>query len=1122
MRRSGLLIAAILLLSADILYGELPIIREEFRFDESPRVIRLSNRNIISNTLRVEINGEVAGGDDYILDANSGTLKINCELEAPVVITVEYSRFWVNLPSYYFKRKLGAVMSRSLPGDASSRESTRRPPVTNSGSSSLRIFGSKSFGITAGSGTDLELKQTLNVQIEGYLTENLKVSGVLSDQAAPEVGGISTSIGEIDRVALKLSSDRFSASVGDIDFDRRMGAHGQLKKALKGASAQISAGKVGADATLGGIKSKHATKKILGRDGVSGPYRLLPDVGQSSVSILPSTDRVWLDGRPLARGADADYEIDYLLGEITFSPAITVTSRSRIEADFEYLDEDYRQDFFAGGALYGDSTLPLFARIDFLRQADSENDPTQFDLSPDDISVLRAAGDFAMKALKSGVVKADSGQGNYSLEVVGSDTIYTFAGTGNGDYRVSFSYMGPGNGDYRYLGGGVYEYVSQGGGEYLPVVRIPLPESASALSLTTSAGNDRFRIRFDGTASKHDRNLLSELDDNDNDGMDISGGFNLTPFGRNAKQVYLNIGFNARLQDEKFFFPGRSDLVERDRYWGILTDSIADESVQLSLTEVFRIAEIAELSADFGVLGSPGAHRYSYDLTLAPTSDLNGRVMRLDRYSERSTNVLGNSTKSHSSKKSFWVPGYSSNRLYEDLVSLKWTRSDIKALFEWNDETDLRAYDSLLQGRRFDRYSGACGFRGFETRLSYENREALTGVFEREFDAREIEARYQGGGGFKSSDARLSVRHRRVHYFIPTKFEQSQLTTSLDYSAGNSGSLVQMSVNYRLSREGVDRTAETFIRVGDGQGEYRLEDDIYVPDPFGDYIRVVEFSGAEDVGVKMQRGAALFARFNKWKSCPASLAFLKRLTLEARVRSNEQGGESEQFDIVWLVPHVSLFTDTRSWLDRSLRLSARAKASDQLSFLFTIDETQLERPQQRPASSDYRLSIMNRAEAKLTSRDLLTLEYRYRGVSQSNQSLGDARFDEHQVKCVLRHNLTVSTELVLKPRYLLDISRDSDLEVTLLEAGAEIWRRFPSRGRVGAQFAYQNVSVSVDNTFVPFQYADGKRFGENYQWGLSAELRFSKSMSARLSYDGEKIPSVDTRHVSSVTVRARF
>ncbi len=1106
MRRSGFLIVLILLFSADFLYGELPIIREEFRFDESPGVIRLSNHNIISNTLRVEIDGEIAGGDDYVLDAGSGALKINRELVAPVVITVEYSRFWVDIPSYYFRRKLGAIKSRSMIGNAPSYESTQRLPVTNSGSSSLRIFGSKSFGITAGSGTDLELKQTLNVQIEGYLTENLRVSGVLSDQAAPEVGGISTSIGEIDKVALKLSSDRFSASVGDVDFDRRMGAHGRLKKALKGASAQVSAGKVGADATLGGIKSKHATKKIFGRDGVSGPYRLLPDVGQSSVSILPSTDRVWLDGRPLARGADADYEIDYLLGEITFSPAITVTSRTRIEADFEYLDEDYRQDFFAGGAAYGDSASQLFARIDFLRQADSEDDPAQFDLSPDDINVLSAAGDHAMKALKSGVVKADSGQGDYSLEVTGSDTIYTFAGTGNGDYRVSFSYMGPGNGDYRYLGGGVYEYVAQGGGEYLPVVRIPLPESASALSLSTSVSDDHIRLRFDGTATKHDRNLLSELDDDDNDGMDISGGFNLTPFGRNAKQVYLNIGFNARLQDEKFFFPGRSDRVERNRYWGILTDSVSGEVLQLSLTETFRISKITELQADCGfynLMHSPSAFRYSYDLTLSPTPELSGRVTRTDRNSERS-----------------WP--YGNSRLYEDMISLNWMKSGIKTSFEWNDETDLRAYDSFTRGRRFDRYSGACGFRGFETRLSYENREALTGVFEREFDAREIEARYQGGGGFKSSDVRLSVRHRRVHYFIPTKFEQSQLTTSLDYSAGSSSSLVEMSVNYRLSREGVDRTAETFLRVGEGQGEYRLEDDIYVPDPFGDYIRVVEFSGAENVGVRMQRGATLFARFNKWKSCPASLAFLKRLTLEARARSNEQGGESEQFSIVWLVPHVSLFSGTRSWLDRSLRLSARAKASDQLSFLFTIDEIQLERPQQRPASSDYKLSILNRAEAKLTPRDLLTLEYRYRGMSQSNQSLGDARFDEHQAKCVLRHNLTVTTELVLKPRYLLDISRDGNLEVTLLEAGAEIWRRFPSRGRVGARFAYQNVSVSVGNAFVPFQYADGKRVGENYQWGLSAELRFSKSMSARLSYDGEKIPSVDTRHVSSVTVRARF
>ncbi len=640
MRRSVFFVVVILFLAPDILYCELPIIREKFHFEESPGVIRLRSRNIISNSLRIEINDQVLNSNEYILEANSGSLKITREMKFPADITIQYSRFWVDVPSYYFKRKLGVATSRELTSNSSDMVSARHLPVTRSGSTSLRIFGSKSFGVKAGSGTDLDLKQTLNVQIEGYLTEGLKISGVLSDQAAPEVGGISTSIGEIDKVALRLSSRNFSAGVGDIDFDKHTGVYGQLKKTLKGATASVSAGKIEADATAGGIKSKHATKKIYGRDGLSGPYKLLPETGQSSVSIMPSTEQIWLDGRPLVRGVDADYEIDYLLGEITFSPAITITSRSRIEADFEYLDENYRQDFVAGGAMYGDSSSMLQTRIDFVRQSDSENDPVQYNLSPDDISVLSAAGDHVSMAVKSGVVKADSGQGDYDAEITGSDTIYIYVGKGNGGYRVSFSFMGQGKGDYRYLGGGVYEYVSDGGGEYLPVVKIPLPESISALSMNTIISDDHIRLDFNGTVSRHDRNLLSERDDDDNYGMDLSGGFNLTPMGSYAEQVYLALGFNARWQDERFSFPGRSNRVERDRYWGILADSMANGVLQLSLSEVFRMGEKVKLLSDFGVMGGYGAHRYSTDLTLNPISEFSGRISRTDRYSERSARTL--------------------------------------------------------------------------------------------------------------------------------------------------------------------------------------------------------------------------------------------------------------------------------------------------------------------------------------------------------------------------------------------------------------------------------------------------------------------------------------------------
>lgn len=1108
MRFASVILLMLTLTVAGTASASLPVVVENFRFETTPPVIKLQEKFIISSSLSVTANGSRLSPDEYELDVPSGSLKLTVEFELPVEIVVSYSHLWFEPPSYYFKRKISFEQNQNssqyrLRDNLTPPSLKRRADTSNR----LRVFGSKSVGIQTGTGSDLELNQTMNIQIDGYLTDNLKVSGVLSDQSVPQTGGISTTLEEVDKVTLRLSSDVFTANLGDIDFDRRFGPTARFKKSIKGGSAAIHTNRVRSQLTLGGIKSKNATLRTSGRDGVSGPYRVFPNAGQSTVSILPGTDKVWLDGQLMTRGSDADYQIDYLLGEITFSPTVTITSNSRIEIDYEYLNENYRQDIYSGSFVYGDTSSGNFVGFDFIRQQDSKGSPSQFDLLPEDITLLEGAGDNLTNAFRSGVTAVDSGEGRYSLHILDGDSVFVFVGSGQGDYNVNFSFLGEGEGDYRYLGGGVYEYVSPGGGSYLPVVLLPSPEVSDAFGVSSNLSSGAFGVSVAAIVSDHDLNQFSGLDDNDNTGADISGEINIKPFTYD-KSSYMgwDINLSARRIDNEFYLPGRAFAVERNRMWGLPSDSVFDLSEELSVGQHLVVGKILTVQGGYGVYEDRGyfdAARYDYDVVVKPNDRFRFRYARNDRIADNLASDFD-------------------SRLLENEAEAKWRFKDLQLEVGWNDELDLQPLETGINGRRFDRYRTGLTFGGLSAFFRYTDNELKADGWSKENDSREFEVSYRGSGGLPNSSANVSFKHRRVHYLIPEKYNQSQLLSALSWRAGSSSELFDVSLDYRISREGADRTSESFVRVGEGEGDYRFEDGIYVADVLGDYIKVVEVIGTDQVGVNLNRGLTLYTRFANWRNCPRDLEFLRALSLETRIRSTEQGGADESFNARWLLPHLGVFPDKRTLFEENLSQIARIKLARSATLYFSFNERRSVRPYQTPSGDDYSIEFVERGEFTLSPQVLYSIEHRFKRQDQNSTSFGDADFIEHQVGNTIRYSPVPRIELVFRPSYLIDKSSESDLTVTMWEAGSEASYSFPSRGRASVRFTYQGVSSSGSETFIPYQFAGGSRLGDNYRWGVTAEIRFTKHVSVNMSYDGQATPGLDTRHLSSASVRARF
>ncbi len=1075
---------------------------DTIRLSEEQSVLELTGRNILSNTLDIDLNGKSLSTSEYELDVLTGTIRLLLEYDPPATLLITYQSLPIDIPSYYFKRRMSldaarTVIDRTVESPAAARGSA---PLTTG--SKLRIFGSKSIGVSTGSVSSFELNQTMNIQIEGRISENLRVRGVLSDQSRPDVSGVSTTIGEVDKIALSVESDRFRGTIGDITLARTLGTTATLNKAMKGARAVLEIDKYRAEITAGGIKSKHQIVKLSGREGVLGPYSLRPSNGRESSSILPGTETVWLDGRRMERGADADYDIDYLLGKLTFNPTVMITSRSRIEVDFEYLDESYQQNLYSGSVAFGDSIgRGFFAEVGVLRQADSKENPSRIELTPADVQALKNAGDAT--AVRSGAVRADSNEGRYNIEISEGDTVYVFVDS-LGDYNVSFSFVGAESGSYVYVGGGRYSWIGEGNGSYDPIVFLQSPRKSDVVIVTTELNRSRVSLELSGMLSDYDRNLFSNTDDGDNVGSDLRSHAQfriLNP--ADTASPSLSLAVRAARVEAEFFVPGKQFEVERERRWSLQTDSVYDAASEIDVSLV-SASRYIDLTAGVGAYDDPGsvnADRYGFALALKPLKLFKLTAGRSDRTA--SGDAISKST-----------------RLLENSLSAAVTSKTAGLRVDYKSEVDTRGVLIESKGRRYDRYSAQARLRGFTLSGAYEERDVLSDSWEREKNTRELRVSYEGAGGLPGSSADVGITTRRVHEFDDGETRGSQFLASSDYRVGSRTGLYDLAFNLRIGRQSLDRQAATYLRVGEGEGDYRLENGVYVPDDFGNYIRVEELITDDRVGISLSSGLTFRAELSEWTSCPEDLSFLRRVSLETHLRAREEGDDGEDPTLVWFMPYVNSFSDRSLLREKSLRQVARTKLSDRVWLYLSVDEIVRFFPRQSPPLSDYRISFVERFDITLPRSTTVSPEHRFKRVDESSSFSGRADFVEHHLRAPFKWRIRRGYEVIVTPGYLQAESRNDQTNATRWEGGLEGRMSAGKSGRFTAHLSYYR--VDSDQASIPFQFAGGKKIGDNFDWAASLDIRLSKLVSGRIIYNGEKLPGLDTRHRTSVGVRARF
>jgi hypothetical protein len=506
----------------------------------------------------------LTAGQDFRVDYGRNVLTLLYARTQAETLDVAWEESPFDFKPVYFRRERAGV-PEEYDSTAAPAGGPARAPDT-AGSSDIVLDGSKTVGISLGAGGHYSVDQSLNLNMAGNISENVRVHAILTDQNMPfEPEGNTESIRELDRVLVTVEGPRARAELGDLFLEKEGSRFGDFKKKIKGGHAEYFSGPFRAGLSGALAEGTFHVFDFPGEEGNQGPYRLQSREGRTGIIVLAGTEKVYIDGVQKRRGQNNDYVIEYGNGQIMFTQTCLITADQRITVEYEYTEMEYPKTLVhsAGAAAFFDGRLELSGSV--LRERDDAAHPFRAPMTETDREALSAAGDdetpqgSGIFPLARDSVNIYRGFYLYVPDSAGQAAHYEYHPPGDTAeyravpfYRVEFvpvpapdsgSYdavtvidsLDPGlTGTYQQTHV-IYVYRGPGPGGFLPGSPLALPGQH-----VLGTAQYRFRqgglldVRGEVTGSSRDKNILSDKDDGNNEAAATAHAATLT-FGKHLR-----------------------------------------------------------------------------------------------------------------------------------------------------------------------------------------------------------------------------------------------------------------------------------------------------------------------------------------------------------------------------------------------------------------------------------------------------------------------------------------------------------------------------------------------------------------------------------------------------------
>jgi hypothetical protein len=1051
------------------------ILNKETAFygDGTPGPYNLADRFILVGSDFIYISDTLISKDQYQIDYEQGIIVFSNPLPESIMVIARYQRIpFLDLASRYFQH----IAETETSFETAKPEKIMFDTASTSDFEALSVNGSKTLGFSISSGQGLGIEQATRLNLMGTVS-GVEIEAELSDQSSPiPPEGVTKEISELDKMLIKIRKGGLAASFGDYDLTMPFGSFGTIERRSTGALVTGNFGKSNVQASYARPKGKFQRLIFSGIDGVQGPYRLSSDVTNfTSLRLVPASEMVYLNGEKMVRGWNEDYTIDYSAAEITFTNKRIITARSRIEVNFEYTFDVYDRNAFGIGADY--SLSPFFFGVKTFNESDNQNRSLAYNLSSTDIESLSVIGDDTSRAWLEGGRYVGANQGGYYKE---SDH-YVYAGPDSGDYDVFFTFVGDSLGNYIY-DDSIYIYTGWHSGQYVAKRHILLPEKdeiyLASLGLKTENG---FNLGWEGSMSRTDLNLFSQIDDSTNNGF---------AYATNASYEKPNYGitYQRKVTPSNFSNPMRSQEVDFSYNWGDIREEERLSSDELnSFLKPFNFFSVNAGAGRLLTLNHETRNRFSAGTKLFWSGY---EISKVEKILRQSLNL-----KPHIS---FLYP-----RLYlfkeDQAESRSLTLNPALGLEPTKNWKTTLSFDQTQEQRQ-------------DTLVALWRKGSVRRTYKIDFNAKPFsQLEFKGIFG---------LQDKHYQEITGTDWHQYFADLSGNYSLAKG---ITFQINHHQSNQQTQSQQERYIRVDSGTGDYKFnpETGTFYPDSNGDYRRVLEPTG------RISR-----SQEQEWQG-NIDFSVFDPVNLNALLNFNQEVTDTT---VIYRVynhdARLGLFPFSQN---RDISVYFDNNYSYSLDYRYASEKYRQNRNgiEVRGALSDD-LQLKSRLELNLSQRE--RNQPLFEGLCPSNSLFfGFSRRGERGATLRLKVNREIERKVIFKPY----IGYQFDLDLSLNQSWRDItyfnYNQFQLRTtNLGIKRRWQiqkNTALTVEVSIIrrtadierlPFEIGLSDPLGLTKGFNLAVDQIISKELVFSASYNFEDRPDRAAEQSLSANLRAYF
>lgn len=1095
---------------------------------------------------------------DYQVDYLNGGLRILNPEALGKGITYSYSCFSFNLkePVQHRSQSLNIRQKGSIYHQMTPIVPKTEDVFAGNGSQ-LQSTGSISRGVSIGTNQDFVLNSTLNLQLSGKLSDKLEITANITDKNVPiQPEGNTQSINDFDRIFIRLNYDkRFMLDAGDIEVSQQQDAFMRLTRKFMGmafaADNSLKGGNHLTNSVGGGVnKGKFVRQTVEVQNGVQGPYRLTGEQGETNITILAGSERVYMDGELLVRGQENDYVIDYNTAELSFTVKHLMTAEKRIIVEYEYSDRHYaRYNLFTFNEFTHEKNHKLKLKLNFYHEQDLKNRSIQPELNDDQklflstlpSSVQTAWYYYADSALQTTDEVLYEQRDTLFQGVQYQIYVYS-ARTDVQLYRLSFSMVGERMGNYvltsNTANGRVFAWVA-------PVDGVPQGNYEPVQLLTAPQTHDMATIAASYEFSK-------------NTGLDCELALSNHDKNNFSKNNEHNVGFAGMLS----FFHDQ-ELKRKSMYsqpW-MLKTKIYYEFFHKDFSVLENTREV-EFQRNYN-LDEAYSHRFSeqmVQLTLALSQDTIGDL----RYDLNWFSRIGNM---NAVKNELTADIHQNGWRYNTLTSYLFSKDSLQKtnfIKSYNTlsktlrkiEVGLKENFEYNAMRTLDSGTLRPGSQGFNEALVFlKNNDSLPYLFHISYKNR-VESRLKEGVmgmGSMSNEAKASfelakLKNNRIkadvtYRNMQIRNEQDRYNTEnyflagLEYTGRFWRNALVLNTYYEAGSGLEQKMVFSYLKVAEGQGVYVWNDyngngieelDEFEVAAFRDqanYIKVWQ-NGTDYVNTHNNQfvQSIQLRPANVWSGKKDFRRVLARFSDAANlkiVQKNNFQHNANAFNPFYLnmadtnvVSGNLSFTNTLSYNHKSI---------------FSIDfVTQLNRRKNLLYYGTDRGSYdMQQLVFRANAGKMVSLKTDYQHSVKTNYS----EFLTSRCFAIVEHCATMEVifqyknKLHVKTAYLYSFKRNRQgfQEAQQHKLDVEFKYKMVKKGNLTVAAAYYNIKYNdAENSSLSYEMLEGLSMGHNITWDAKYEANITDFLQLNLLYQGRYTQGHKVVHTGSLEVRAHF